>query len=74
VISLHRTRSISVSSILLLFVTECVGFSFNNVCQGTCRLVTVCWFAQALFSSEKISDFGTEAFSFLFNKYYPIID
>jgi len=28
----------------------------------------------ASFSSEKISDFGTVAFSFLFNKYYPIID
>ena len=27
-----------------------------------------------LFSSEKISDFGTIAFSFLFDKYYPIID
>ena len=28
----------------------------------------------ALFSSEKNSDFDTVAFSFLFDKYYPIID
>ena len=29
---------------------------------------------KALFSSEKISDFGTVVFLFLFDKYYPIID
>jgi len=29
---------------------------------------------KALFSSEKISDFGTVAFLFLFDKYYPITD
>jgi len=29
---------------------------------------------QVLFSSEKISDFGTVAFLFLFDKYYPIMD
>ena len=29
---------------------------------------------KALFSSEKISDFGTVAFLFLFDKYYPIMD
>jgi len=29
---------------------------------------------KALFSSEKISDFGIVAFSFLFDKYYPIMD
>jgi len=28
----------------------------------------------ALFSSEKISDFGTIVFSFLFDKYYLIMD
>jgi hypothetical protein len=28
----------------------------------------------ALFSSEKISDFGTVALSFVCDKYYPIID
>ena len=32
------------------------------------------FFSKALFSSEKISDFGTVAFLFLFNKHYPIID
>ena len=30
--------------------------------------------SRALFSSEKISDFGTVAFSFVCGKYYPIID
>ena len=30
--------------------------------------------SQALFSSEKISDFGTVAFSFVYDKYYPIIN
>jgi len=30
--------------------------------------------AWALFSSEKILDFGTVVFSFLFDKYYPIMD
>jgi len=29
---------------------------------------------QALFSSEFFSNFGTVAFSFLFDKYYPIMD
>jgi hypothetical protein len=29
---------------------------------------------KALFSSEKISDFSTVAFSFLFDKQYPIVD
>jgi hypothetical protein len=29
--------------------------------------------AKALFSCEKISDFDTVVFSFLFDKYYPII-
>ena len=29
---------------------------------------------KALFSSEKISNFGTVAFSFLFDKYYLIMD
>jgi hypothetical protein len=28
----------------------------------------------ALFSSEKISDFGTVALSFVCDKYYPIMD
>jgi len=28
----------------------------------------------ALFSSEKISDFGTVALSFVYDKYYLIID
>jgi len=28
----------------------------------------------ALFSSEKISDFDTVTFSFLFDKHYPIMD
>jgi len=35
----------------------------------TCVLLT-----KALFSSEKISDFGTLALSFVCDKYYPIID
>ena len=29
---------------------------------------------KALFSSEKISDFGTVAFSFVYDKYYLIMD
>ena len=29
---------------------------------------------KALFSSEKISDFGTVPLSFVCDKYYPIID
>jgi len=31
-------------------------------------------FSLALFSSEIFLDFGTVVFSFLFDKYYPIID
>ena len=60
-----------------LFWWRRTGHSFwilNSDFWGETRQMKVCTWAEALFSSEKISDFATVVFSFLFDKYCPIIN
>jgi len=45
-------------------------FTLPRVCIGSFLTVST----RALFSSEKISDFGTVALSFVYDKYYLIMD
>jgi len=62
-----------VARLVILLV---VKFNFHNILTALPFLIErfQSIFIKALFSSEKISDFGTVAFSFLFDKYYSIID